>query len=145
MKVLKGYEGLFISSESEEKLVAMQARPLEENVRDMHVTFKFGELGCYPTEMLEKEYEVEVIGYASDGKNSGFEVKLSEELEAWYKGNRPVHITVSIGTVDGVKGKPVDTAKLDFQPLEAPFKLSAKLGYFVFGCGVCMDNSVFDE
>ena len=143
---VKGYQGLFFNSETAERIVALQNAGLEENVRDMHVTFKFGVLDMYPATLLGKEFEIELIGYASDGKNSGFEVRLPQELEKeWYKGNRPIHTTVSIGTVDGIKGKLVDTAKLDFISLEAPVKLSGKLGYFVFGHGVCMDNSVFQD
>ena len=143
---VKGYQGGFFNNKTAKYIVSLQKDGLEEIVRDMHVTFKFGTLEQYPEDMLDKEFEIELIGYGSDGKNSGFEVRLPKELEEkWYKGNRPIHTTVSIGTKDGVKGKPVDTAKLNFIPLESPIKLIIQLGYFVFGYGVCLDNSVFND
>ena len=45
--------------------------------------------------------------------------EIPEELKKYYRSSTIPHITVSIGEVDGVKGKPVDTAKLDFKPLTA--------------------------
>ena len=142
---MKGYQGIFFGEETKEKLVKLQKDPLEEIVKDMHITFKFGKTEKYPIELMEKETPLEVIGYASDGKNSGFKVKLPEYLEKYYENSAPPHITVSIGEVDGVKGKPVDTGKLDFKPLEEPVKISGKLGYFIYGKGKVLDNSAFDE
>ena len=144
---MKGYQGIFFDSTISVWLSALELNPLEEVVTDMHITFNFGELDMYPDELMQMEVEVQLIGYGCDGKNSGFEVKLPEEIEQrFYKGNKPIHITVSIGTVNGEKGKPVDTAKLMFQPLEKPISIKGKFGYFVFGgIGKKMDNSIFNN
>ena len=142
---MKGYQGIFFDEPTKEKLIDLQENPLEEVVKDMHITFLFGKTEKYTTQLMEKETPLEIIGYASDGKNSGFEVKLPEYLEKYYKNSTPPHITVSIGEVDGVKGKPVDTGKLDFKPLEDPITISGKLGYFIYGKGKVLDNSAFEE
>ena len=111
----------------------------------MHITFKYGIVERYPDEVLGKEYEVELVGYASDGKNSGFSVIFKDELDKYYKGSIVPHITVSIGEVDGVKGKPVDTSKLEFKSIGSPVKISGKLGYFIYDKGLCFDNEFIDK
>lgn len=78
-------------------------------------------------------------------KNSGFQVELPEELMKYYQNKNQPHITVSIGEVDGVKGKPVETGTLEFEEIEEPIEISAKLGYFVFGKGKIMGNEIFEE
>ena len=78
-------------------------------------------------------------------KNSGFQVELPEELKPYYKNQNGPHITVSLGEVDGIKGKAVDTGTLNFEPIEEPFEISSKLGYFVYGKGKVMDNSIFGK
>ena len=42
-KKLKGYQGLFLDEETQEKLVEMQKNGLSDITKDMHITFKFGE------------------------------------------------------------------------------------------------------
>lgn len=146
MSNIKGYKGIFFDEETSKKLEELQQNPLESPVQDMHITFKFGELDEYPAELMQQDVEVRLVGYGCDGKNSGFEVALPDDIEAkYYKGNRPIHITVSIGTVNGERGKPVDTAKLDFEPLTEPIMVSGRFGYFVFGEGKVMNNSCFDN
>ena len=123
----------------------MQKNGLSDITKDMHITFKFGETEQYPEELIGKEFNVKIIGYASDGKNSGFQVELPEELKPYYKNQNGPHITVSLGEVDGIKGKAVDTGTLNFEPIEEPFEISSKLGYFVYGKGKVMDNSIFGK
>ena len=144
-KKLKGYQGLFFDEKSENKLIELQKEKLKENIRNMHITFKFGETEKYPEELLNKEFKVKIIGYASDGKNSGFQVELPEELKLYYKNQNCPHITVSIGEIDGIKGKPVDTGKLKFELLENPVEMNSKLGYYIFGKGKTMNNKIFEE
>ena len=144
-KKLKGYQGLFLDEKTQEKLVELQKNGLSDITKDMHITFKFGETEQYPEELIGKEFNVKIIGYASDGKNSGFQVELPEELKPYYKNQNGPHITVSLGEVDGIKGKAVDTGTLNFEPIEEPFEISSKLGYFVYGKGKVMDNSIFDK
>lgn len=123
----------------------MQKNGLSDITKDMHITFKFGETEQYPEELIGKEFNVKIIGYASDGKNSGFQVELPEELKPYYKNQNGPHITVSLGEVDGIKGKAVDTGTLNFEPIEEPFEIPSKLGYFVYGKGKVMDNSIFGK
>lgn len=149
-KNLKGYQGIFFDEETQKKLVELQKNGLNDIVNDMHITFNFGELGQYPDELMNKGIALKLIGYASDGKNSGFQVELPEELKSYYKNQNPPHITVSLGEVDGVKGKAVDTGTMNFEKLEEPVEISGSLGYFVFRedrskSGKVMDNSVFKE
>lgn len=148
-ELLKGYEGIFFDEETQKKLVELQENGLSDIVNDMHITFKFGELDKFPDELMNKEIVLKLIGYASDGKNSGFQVEIPEELDSYYKNQNRPHITVSLGEVDGVKGKPVDTGTMDFNPIN-PIEISGRLGYFVFRkdrtkSGKVMDNSLFNE
>ncbi len=144
-KKLKGYQGLFLDEKTQEKLVELQKDGLSDITKDMHITFKFGETEQYPEELIGKEFKIKIIGYASDGKNSGFQVELPEELKPYYKNQNGPHITVSLGEVNGVKGKAVDTGTLNFEPIEEPFEISSKMGYFVYGKGKIMDNSIFEK
>ena len=142
---LNGYQGLFFDDETQEKLVELQKNGLSDIVKDMHITFKFGKIEQYDEELMNKEFKVKVIGYASDGKNSGFKVELPPELSKYYRNQNQPHITVSLGEVNGEKGKAINTGILDFEELEQSTELSGKLGYFVFGKGMVMDNNVFKE
>lgn len=144
-KKLKGFQGIFLDNEVEKQLIALQERGLASSIENMHITFKFGDTEKYPEELMGKDFDIKVTGYGSDGKNSGFSVELPEELKKHYKSSSIPHITVSIGEVDGVKGKPVDTAKLDFYPLDKPVQIKGKLGYFIFGKGMSMDNEIINE
>lgn len=67
-KKLKGYQGLFLDEKTQEKLVELQKNGLSDITKDMHITFKFGETEQYPEELIGKEFNVKIIGYASDGK-----------------------------------------------------------------------------
>lgn len=144
-KQLKGFQGIFLEKEIEQQLIALQKKGLDSNIENMHITFKFGDTEKYPEELIGREFEIKITGYGSDGKNSGFSVELPEELRRYYKSSSIPHITVSIGEVDGVKGKPVDTAKLDFKPLDKPVQIKGKLGYFIFGKGMNMNNEIINE
>lgn len=144
-KGLKGFQGIFFDEEVEKQLIALQERGLENNINNMHVTFKFGNTERYPEELVGKEFEIKLTGYGCDGKNSGFSVELPEELKKIYKSINIPHITVSIGEVDGVKGKPVDTANIDFKPLSKIQTIKGKLGYFTFEKGLVMDNKIIDQ
>lgn len=148
-KILKGYQGIFFDEETQKKLVQLQENGLSDIVKDMHVTFNFGELYKFPDELMNKEMALKLIGYASDGKNSGFQVELPEDLKSYYKNKNGPHITVSLGEVDGIKGEAVDTGTMKFEPIN-PVEISGELGYFVFRedktkSGKVMDNSLFEE
>ena len=144
---LKGYQGIFFDQETQEKLIKLQKKGLSDVVKDMHITFKFGETEQFPEELMDKNITVRIVGYASDGKNSGFQIELPEELQKYYKNENGPHITVSLGEVDGVKGRAVDTGIMDFEPIpvENQVEISGQLGYFIFGKGKIMNNSIFKK
>lgn len=138
------YQAIFINSEDAKKLIEMQGEKLPNEVRDMHCTFKF-----HPSEseiqkfskLLGKEVALKVVGYYSDGKNSGYEIELTEEQEVAYNNVHTVenenglptskrttpHATVSMA--DGAKA--VDTGMLPFsRDGFEPFYIHGKAGFF---------------
>ena len=74
--------------------------------------------------------------------NSGFAVEIPEELNKFYKNKSVAHITVSLGELNGIKGKAVDTGKLKFNKLDKILKIKGRIGYF--SSGVVFDNSIFN-
>lgn len=144
-KEMTGFQGIFLDEISKKRLIDLQERKLKYIVKDMHITFKFGKIEMYPEELLNKDYEVKIVGYAATDKNSGFQVELPEELKAYFKNENGPHITVSIGEVDGVKGKAYETGLLHFNEIKEPFMISGRLGYYIYGKGKIMDNTIFQE
>ena len=142
---MTGFQGIFLDETSKKRLIALQEKKLKYIVRDMHITFKFGKTEKYPEEVLNKDYEVKIVGYAATDKNSGFQVELPEELKAYFKNETGPHITVSIGEVDGIKGKAYETGLLHFSEIKSPFMISGRFGYYINGKGKIMDNSIFKE
>lgn len=142
---MTGFQGIFLDETSKKRLIALQEKKLKYIVRDMHITFKFGKTEKYPEEVLNKDYEVKIVGYAATDKNSGFQVELPKELKAYFKNENGPHITVSIGEVDGVKGKAYETGLLHFNEIKEPFMISGRLGYYIYGKGKIMDNTVFKK
>ncbi len=108
----------------------------------MHVTFNYGKLYKFPEDIIGKEVEVIIVGYGSDGLNSGFAVEIPKELNKFYKNKSVAHITVSLGEVNEIKGKAVDTGKLEFNKLDKILKIKGRIGYFA--SGVVFDNSIFN-
>lgn len=142
---MTGFQGIFLDETSKKRLIALQEKKLKYIVRDMHITFKFGKTEKYPEEVLNKDYEVKIVGYATTDKNSGFQVELPKELKAYFKNENGPHITVSIGEVDGVRGKAYETGLLHFNEIKEPFMISGRLGYYIYGKGKIMDNTVFKK
>lgn len=142
---MTGFQGIFLDETSKKRLIALQEKKLKYIVRDMHITFKFGKTEKYPEEVLNKDYEVKIVGYAATDKNSGFQVELPEELKAYFKNENGPHITVSIGEIDGIKGKAYETGLLHFSEIKSPFMISGRFGYYINGKGKIMDNSIFKE
>lgn len=115
---------------------------MNENIINIHVTFNYGRLYKFPENIVGKEVEVIIVGYGSDGLNSGFAVEIPEELNKFYKNKSAAYITVSLGEVNGIKGKAVDTGKLEFNKLDKTLKIKGRIGYF--SSGVVFDNSIFN-
>lgn len=138
------YQGIFLDEDSIKTLIEMQGEKLPKQIKNMHCTFKFK-----PTEqeikkfgqLLGKPVILKVVGYYSDGKNSGYEIELTDEQEEVYTNSHVVegknglpqvekttpHVTVSMSE----NGKAVDTGMLPFEKLEKPFYISGNAGYFV--------------
>ena len=138
------YQAIFLDEESTKKVLEMQGEKLPKVAKDIHCTFKFNpsdkEISDFSDAVVGKEIKLRIVGYCSDGKNSGFEVELTPELEAVYTNSHTViegnfekvkrtipHITVSMAE----DAKAVDTGFLDFQPIDEPFEVTGKGGFFV--------------
>lgn len=71
------YEGLFFNEKEKEIIKSLEPKPLKNVVEEPHITFKFK-----PTkeeiynQIAGSEFEIEIVGYGNDGKNSGFQVNL---------------------------------------------------------------------
>ena len=136
------YEGIFFEDKDTIDLIHSHERiQLPRLYSPLHVTFKFS-----PTDeelfdhLVGSEFQVLVVGYGCDRKNSGFEVQLPLDIEEYFinchednPGVKKVpHITASL-----VRGaSPVDTKDLQFEPVSEPFIIRGKFGYFVKGMGV---------
>lgn len=70
---------------------------------------------------LNKEIECEIIGYANDGLNEGYEVRLPDNLPYFNKATP--HITISTSK----KSKPVKTGYMNFQSIDKTFTLKGKV------------------
>lgn len=98
---------------------------LDRVVIFQHITFGFKTE--FPEELQGKLInDVRVIGYANDGKNEAYSVQIPEWLmKKYYNGASVPHITLSTGRFC----KPVDSCKLNFQPI-TPFSIEGMFGYF---------------
>lgn len=141
-KEIFGYQGIFFDDSVRTELIKFQQKGLNENIINMHVTFNYGRLYKFPENIVGKEVEVIIVGYGSDALNSGFAVEIPEELNKFYKNKSVPHITVSLGKLNGIKGKAVDTGKLEFNKLDKILKIKGRIGYF--SSGVVFDNSIFN-
>ncbi len=123
------YEGLFFDEKTEEFIHSIEGNRLELVNDRIHCTFQYK-----PTkeeifnDIIGKEYLIEIIGYACDGNNSGFEIKLPNELNKYYlKKDTIPHITASLK-----KGaKSVNTKDLNFKKFNNSIKINCKFGYWI--------------
>lgn len=137
------YQAIFLDDKSVTKVLKRQKNQLPKNPNAIHCTFKYNpsnkEIEEFTCKLLGKRMNLRVIGYYSDGNNSGFEVALTEEQESVYTNSHTVlkngiqkverttpHITVSMSE----DAKAVDTGLLPFEPIE-PFNVSGTGGFFV--------------
>ena len=130
------YEGIFFEGEIVEIIHSLEKTTLEEINDRLHCTFKY-----HPSneeifnDIVGKTFEVYLVGYANDGKNSGFEILLPEELKKYYinfdEDNPCVlkipHITASLK--QGAKAS--NTKNLKFNKLEKPVKINGRFGFWI--------------
>lgn len=130
------YEGIFFDKESIKLIHSLEINQLEKKDELLHCTFKFRpKPNEIFNEIVGKEFELFLIGYANNGQNSGFEVSLPEELKNYYinyeddnpKQLKTPHITASFAN----GSKPKDTKNLQFSSLKEPIKITGKFGYFI--------------
>lgn len=130
------YEGLFFDGEDLEKILSLEEEKLDYINDVIHCTFKYrpSEVELFD-ELVGKTFDVDLIGYASDGKNSGFLIAFQDELKDYYI-NRDEngefvtsHITCSLSY--GAQSS--DTKNLDFKWYKKPIRIHGKFGYYIKG------------
>lgn len=122
MKVI--YTGWFINPKDIGKA------SLEKPIQYPHITLAFK-----PEDALEDKFgttaKIKVVGYGNNGTNEGYLCEIIPEdelLKNQAKSIKVPHITLSVSA----DGKPVDTSKLDFHPID-PFVISGIYGAFASG------------
>lgn len=130
------YEGIFFDSDTEQ-LIHLLEKPRLDVVNDeIHCTFKY-----HPNneeifdELVGQEIEVLIVGYGNDGKNSGFEIQLPDDIMPYYinygdneQGEliKP-HITTSLA----IGAKAANTKNLNFKKLDTPIRIKGTFGYWI--------------
>lgn len=130
------YEGIFFDEYMVNIIHSLEKEKLAMVNDEIHCTFKY-----HPSDdeifdnIVGQTFEIYLIGYGNDGKNSGFEILLPDELKKYYincdEKNPEVlkvpHITASLA--EGAKAS--NTKDLDFKRLETPIKLTGRFGYWI--------------
>lgn len=132
------FEGLFFTKESYALLKSLEKQKLPISSDIYHCTFKlFPDKDEVFSNLIGKEFEVEIIGYASDEMNSGFLINIPDELKEYYinydenmKLITP-HITTSINY--GAKNR--NTQNLKFEKFNKSYKVKG-----IFGMNVRKNN-----
>ena len=116
------YTGIFIDFVSLQMYTdnKITKKRLSRLVMKPHVTFAFRPAEYNPN-LIGKLAILKVIGYACNGKNQGLQITMEEtsnpEILAEFKKIKNPHITLSTSA----DGKPVDTGKMKFKPINNPF------------------------
>ncbi len=130
------YEGLFFDEETIKYLHSLESKTLECENDILHITYVYKpSINEIYDNIVGNYYDIYLVGYANDEKNSGFEVELPQELDKYYHNvdiDKPdiikkPHLTVSLSK----DSEPVHTNKLNFKPLENKIKLKARFGYWI--------------
>lgn len=132
------FEGLFFTKESYAFLKSLEKQKLPISSDIYHCTFKlFPDKNEVFSNLIGKEFEVEIIGYASDEMNSGFLINIPDELKEYYLNydeNMKLitpHITTSINY--GAKNR--NTQNLKFEKFNKSYKVKG-----IFGMNVRKNN-----
>ena len=116
------YIGIFVDYDTLQKFVNdnITKDRLSRVIEKPHVTFAFRPKEYNP-DLIGKLVMLKVVGYACDSKNQGLQVMMEEtsnpEILAEFKKIKNPHITLSTSA----DGKPVDTGKMKFKPINNPF------------------------
>ncbi|MNK38824.1 hypothetical protein D3C87_574200 [compost metagenome] len=128
------YAGIFFDTKSF-NILKSKAPTLDRIIECPHLTLEFKPETLIHENFIGRRVEVLVTGHANNNKNQGFSAILYSRLQSLYKNTNPPHITVSL---DPLSGKPVDTGKLQFKPIE-PFSVFGRIGYYTKN-GIKFDN-----
>lgn len=130
------YEAIFLDKESVDLIHKLESKKLDRVNDEIHLTLKYKpNKDEIFNEIIGKEFEMYLIAYGNDGNNSGFEIRLSEELKPYYinydEQNPSIlkkpHITASISN----DGEAVNTKNLEFIKLSQEYKIKGKFGYWI--------------
>lgn len=124
------YTGVFFDKEYIEDTVNhyISKDRLVRVIENPHVTFSFKPEKVKPS-LFGRMIVFRVVGYANDGKNQGLQVIIARpdaRLAPEYTKIKNPHITISVSA----DGKPVDTGKMTFIPIEHPFNIHGYYGAF---------------
>lgn len=128
------YEGLFFEGENLEKILSLEETKLDTINDIIHCTFKYKP--SYEEtfdELVGKYYDVDLLGYGCDGKNSGFMIAFQDELKDYYincdeDGNYiSSHITTSIKEGE----EAINTKDIDFKFYNKPIHIKGRFGYYI--------------
>lgn len=130
------YEGIFFNEETSQFIHSLEKPQLEITNDIIHCTFKY-----HPNddelfdELVGKEIEVLLIGYANDGHNSGFKIKLPDEIKPYYinydEQNPTILKTPHIAASIAKGAKASDTKNLKFKELSTKYKVKGIFGYWI--------------
>ena len=135
------YTGVFFDSSelAHEFGVFIGKKTLSNIIENPHVTFTYKPKDADVKEdLFGVPVKFKVVGYACDGKNQGLQVDvlaMNGSLESEYNSIKAPHITISVSE----DGRPVDTGKLNFEPVSTPFVLVGHYGAFT-NKGVILEN-----
>jgi hypothetical protein len=130
------YEAIFLDEESINLIHELEENKLDRVNDEIHLTLKYkpkdNEIF---NDIVGKEFDMYLIGYANDGMNSGFEIELTEELKPYYINYDEIntttlkkpHITASLSN----EAEAVNTKNLNFIKLPQKYKVKGRFGYWI--------------
>ena len=128
------YEGLFFEDEDLEKILSLEETKLDSVNDVIHCTFKYKpKQDEIFDELVGKYFDVDLLGYGCDDKNSGFLIAFQDELKDYYinydkDGNFiSSHITTSIKNGED----PLNTKDIPFNFYEKPIHIKGRFGYYI--------------
>ncbi len=128
------YEGLFFEGEDLEKILSLEETKLDIINDLIHCTFKYK-----PTndeifdEIVGKYFDVDIIGYGCNGKNSGFIILIEEILKKYYLNtdSEGKHIEPHITTSIKEGEDPLNTKDMVFNLYKSPIRIKGRFGYYI--------------
>lgn len=130
------YEAIFLDEESVKLIHELEENKLDRVNDEIHLTLKYKpKANEIFNDIIGKEFDMYLIGYANDGMNSGFEIELTEELKPYYINYDEIntttlkkpHITASLSN----EAEAVNTKNLNFIKLPQKYKVKGRFGYWI--------------